>query len=101
MYKVKQTEMCPAWLMYRDAPTNYNLKDGDKVELNCVCKAEGSSGYYLLPKGTEGTVITARVPKVRKTKGSSAYFALVECVVDGASYLVRVPHRALLIINNN
>jgi hypothetical protein len=90
----------PAWDLDKK-PTNYRLKNQDEVTLQRATKGDFSSGYFLVPEGTVGVVITARTPRVRMSAGdASHYFANVDVMVDGVKGRIRVPHSALKVTRN-
>jgi hypothetical protein len=88
----------PAW-QDDTKPTNYRLKDCDRVELKADARGDFSDGKFVVPAGTVGVVVTARTPRVfTRSENKSIYFANVDVLVDGKKGRIRVPHGALRII---
>jgi hypothetical protein len=74
-----------------DLKTNPMIVDGVKVRLLYDTVADGKQ----IEKGALGTVVHALTPKIYNKAGTSPYFANVD-LTDGTR--IRVPHRALVII---
>lgn len=91
-----------AWTMhFNNKPTNYKLKDGDKVVLLAQTIGSGSITNVSVPAGVNGVVKIARTARTYRMPGvTSCYFANVDVIVDGKTFRVRVPHGALRIVQD-
>lgn len=101
-----------AWAL-KSRPTNYSLRDRDRVVLKPGVYAMVSGYVYdpvYAPYGTwdsfcvlpdtAGKVVEARTPRVRAGKGENLYFANVDVMISGKAARIRVPHAALRRVEN-
>lgn len=93
-----------------DAPTNYRLKDGDRVRLlvparvagyqhDPVYNPRGSWDSHYMLEGSVGIVVHARTPCVLARGGRTRYFANVDIKHNGTTSRVRVYHHELRRVN--
>lgn len=78
---------------------DHNLRDGDTVELKADTRGEFDAGNFIVPGGTLGTVIEARVNRPTIAAGETArHCARVDVIIEGCLGHLKVPHAALRVL---